>query len=70
MTIHPVTIPATIIVVGLAALTTWLVQRALRRRNGRPANDIAQWQWMFGLSCAVFGGAAWLLLNAAGLLHH
>jgi Flp pilus assembly protein TadB len=42
MTIHPVTITATVIVVGLAALATWLVQRALRRRNGRAGNNVAQ----------------------------
>ena len=70
MTLHPVAVVATIVVLGIASLATWLVQRALRRRRGRAENDLAQWQWLFALSCAVFGGAAWLVLNATGLLHH
>ena len=69
MTVHPVAVVATIVVLGLASLATWLIQRALRRRHGRAGSDLAQWQWLFALSCAVLGGAAWLLLNATGLLH-
>lgn len=68
MTVQPVAVIGTVVVLGLASVITWLAQRALRRRRGPARNDLAQWQAIFALSCAVLGGAAWLLLHVTGLL--
>lgn len=68
MTLHPPAVVATVLVLGLASLATWLIQRGLRRRRGPARNDVAQWQMLFAVSCAALGGLAWLILHAAGLL--
>ncbi len=67
--IHPVAVVGTVVVLGIAWLDTWLIQRSIRRHRGGPAaNDTAQWSAIFGISCAVLGTIGWLVLHGTGLI--